>query len=134
MKQIILVLMLMISLKGFSQSDNVVGKWAVLKKNETKKTGENITGKDEELYKSGEKYFEFTGEKKLIITENYGKRSQKLPYRINGDKIYIGKEERNKTPYAFTIAANTLTLVKQETKSKKGKTIVITEEVILQKN
>jgi hypothetical protein len=92
-----------------------------------------VTETDRELYKAGEKTYEFTKKNTVIITQGFGKHKEELPAVNDGSKLFIGKSNKNKTPYLVTIQQGKVRLLKTETKTKKGKTIIETEEVMLQR-
>lgn len=112
---------------------SVYGFWKATSKVETEKVDSKIIKQEIEKYQLEEKSYEFTASNKLIIKQGFGHHQETLPFHIKGNQIYLGKEERNKIPYLFTLKGNTLTLVKTKTKHKKGKLIVQTEVVTLVK-
>ncbi|WP_316845048.1 hypothetical protein [Pedobacter psychrodurus] len=110
-----------------------MGKWKAISKIEIDKKDGVVTETERELYKAGEKTYEFTKKNTVIIIQGFGKHKEELPAISDGGKLFIGKSNKNKTPYLVTIQQGKARLLKTETKTKKGKTIVETEEVILQR-
>ena len=138
MKNILLISLLFTSFLSCAQSkvttdEKLLGKWKVLSKIETDKTNGVITEQDTDLYTEGEKTYEFTKKNTVIIIQGHGKHREELPVRSQGDKLFIGKYKANKTPYIVSYEEDHATLLKTETKTKKGKTVVETEEVSLQR-
>jgi len=112
---------------------SLIGVWNVLSKVEVKKSGGQIIDQEKELYKPDEKSFEFTSDGTVIITQDFGKHSEKLPARVEGKNLFIGKFKKNKIPYLIRYEGSELKLAKTETKVKKGQTIEQTEQVVLGK-
>lgn len=139
MKPILTFFLVIQSIVSFSQTSvnsgysSLVGTWNVLSKIEVKKSNGQVIDQEKEAYKPDEKFFEFTANGSVIITQEFGKHSEKLPATMKGRNLYIGKVQKNKTPYLVRYDGNKLKLVKTESKIKKGKTILETEEVILEK-
>lgn len=137
MKHILTFILVIQSLISFSQTSSgylsLVGTWNVLSKIEVKKSNGQVIDQDKDLYKPNEKFFEFTKNGTVIITQEFGKHSEKLPASMQGKNLYIGKIQKNKTPYLVRYDGKKLKLVKTESKIKKGKTILETEEVILER-
>lgn len=138
MKTLILLLLVSIGFHSYAQNkpgidQRLIGKWKAISKIETDKINGAVKEIDKELYKAGEKTYEFTKKNTVIITQGFGKHKEELPALSQGSKLFIGKTEKNKTPYIVTLQQGKTTLLKTETKIKKGKTIVETEEVILQR-
>lgn len=111
----------------------LMGKWKAISKIETDKVNGAVTENEEELYKAGEKTYEFTQKNTVIIIEGFGKHKEELPAVSADNKLFIGKSGKHKTPYSVSFEQDKIKLLKTETKTKKGKTIVETEEVILQR-
>ena len=116
-----------------SDYSSLVGVWNVLSKVEVKKSGGQIIDQEKELYKPDEKSFEFTSEGNVIITQDFGKHSEKLPAKVQGKNLFLGKFKKNKIPYLMRYEGNQLKLAKTETKIKKGQTIDQTEQIVLEK-
>jgi hypothetical protein len=138
MKNLIIVLFVSIGLQVHAQNkatldQRLIGKWKAISKIEIDKTDGVVTETDRELYKAGEKTYEFTKKNTVIITQGFGKHKEELPAVNDASKLFIGKSNKNKTPYLVTIQQGKVRLLKTETKTKKGKTIVETEEVMLQR-
>lgn len=138
MKNLLIILLTSFSLCTYAQDKTtldkkLIGKWAAISKLETEKIGNQTIDLDKDLYKSGEKSYEFTKNNKVTITQGFGKHKEQLPAWSVGNKLYIGKDHKNKDPYIITYGKDTVKLLKTETKTKKGKTIVETEEIILKR-
>jgi hypothetical protein len=138
MKNLFILLFVSIGLHAYAQNkptldQRLIGKWKAISKIEIDKTDGVITETDRELYKAGEKTYEFTKKNTVIITQGFGKHKEELPAVSDGSKLFIGKSNKNKTPYIVTLQQGKTRLLKTETKTKKGKTIVETEEVMLQR-
>ncbi|MGN7989711.1 hypothetical protein ACTJKC_20370 [Pedobacter sp. 22226] len=138
MKTLFILLLMSAGIHTYAQNKSaldqrLVGKWKATSKIETDKTDGKITESDKELYKANEKTYEFTKKSTVIITQGFGRHKEELPAVSDGSKLFIGKPNKNKTPYLVNLQQNKLTLLKTETKTKKGKTIVETEEVLLQR-
>ncbi|MBC6111874.1 hypothetical protein ACFOG5_06710 [Pedobacter fastidiosus] len=136
MKVLILFLFVATSVQLHAQSKlsvdpTLVGKWKAISKIEIDKTNGVITETDKDLYKAGEKTYEFTKKNTVIIVQGFGKHKEELPAYSQGNKLFVGKDSKNKTPYVVTFEQGKTKLLKTETKIKKGKTIIETEEVIL---
>jgi hypothetical protein len=136
----ILFILLFVSIGFHSVAQNkpgidqkLIGKWKAISKIEIDKVNGAITDNDQELYKAGEKTYEFTPQNTVIIIQGFGKHKEELPAISRDSKLFIGKSGKNKTPYMVTFEEHKARLLKVETKTKKGKTIVETEEVILQR-
>lgn len=140
-KQILVAALVLTNVYFFVPSDDSIssdlhkidGIWGAASKIETEKADGKIIKQEIEKYQLEEKSYEFTASNKLIIKQGFGHHQETLPFQISGNQIYIGKQERNKTPYLFTLKGNTLTLIKTKTKHKKGKLILQTEVVTLVK-
>ncbi|WP_025145008.1 hypothetical protein [Pedobacter jeongneungensis] len=138
MKTLFILFFVSIGIHAYAQNKSgldqrLIGKWKTISKIETDKTNGAVTESDKELYKAGEKTYEFTKKNTVIITQGFGKHREELPAVSDGNKLFIGKPNKNKTPYLITFQQNKISLLKTETKTKKGKTIVETEEVLLQR-
>ncbi|WP_316826995.1 hypothetical protein [Pedobacter miscanthi] len=138
MKTLFILLFVSIGIHTYAQNkpaldQRLIGKWKAISKIEIDKTNGVVTENDKELYKAGEKTYEFTKKNTIIITQGFGKHREELPAVSDGNKLFIGKSNKHKTPYLVTVQQNKITLLKTETKTKKGKTIVETEEVLLQR-
>lgn len=138
MKSVSTFILVLISFTSFSQTKNgldtlLTGKWNVLSKVEIEKSGGQVIDQKKEVYKPDEKSFEFTPNKTVIITQGFGEHSEKLPVSMQGNNLYIGKPKKNKVPYLIRYDGNQLKLAKTESKTKKGKTILKTEQVVLQR-
>jgi hypothetical protein len=138
MKNLLILLFVSIGLHSYAQTkpaldQRLIGKWKAISKIEIDKTNGVVTETDRELYKAGEKTYEFTKKNTVIITQGFGKHKEELPAVSDGSKLFIGKSNKNKTPYIVTFQQGKTGLLKTETKTKKGKTIVETEEIILQR-
>lgn len=139
MKLILTFILVIQSVVGICQTaansgySSLVGNWNVLSKIKVKKSNGQVIDQEKELYKPDEKFFEFTKNGTVVITQEFGKHSEKLPSTMQGRYLYIGKIEKNKTPYLVRYDGNKLKLAKTESKIKKGKTILETEEVILER-
>lgn len=137
MKNLLTLLFITLSAYAFAQKSTtldpkLIGKWKAVSKIETDKTNGVVTDLDKEIYKAGEKSYEFTKKNTVIITQGFGKHQEELPAASDGNKLFIGKSNKNKTPYIVTISAGKIKLLKTETKTKKARKIIETEEVILQ--
>ena len=135
-------LTLLLAFQGFiglcQNSDSTVyatltGKWNLLSKVKIETSEGKVINQEKEIYKQEEKSFEFIASKNIIISQDFGRHSEKLPVRIQGNNLYIGKFQKNKTPYLIRYDGGQIKLAKTETKTKKGKTIIKTEQVVLQK-
>ena len=138
MKNLFILLFISFGLHTFAQTkptldQRLIGKWKVISKIEIDKKDGVITETERELYKAGEKTYEFTKKNTVIINQGFGKHKEELPATSDGAKLFIGKSSKNKIPYLVTIEQGKARLLKTETKTKKGKTIVETEEVTLQR-
>ena len=139
-KSYLILLLLIQCLTGACQSpDSTVnfplkGKWDVLSKVEVEKSDGKVIDQDEEVYKPNEKFFEFTENNTVIISQGFGKHSEKLPVRLEGNNLYIGKFKKEKTPYLIRYQGDVVKLAKTESKTKKGRTILKTEQVVLRKS
>lgn len=137
MKKSLVILLTFACFYSYAQSkisldQKLIGKWEAVSKIETEKTSGTVTDLDKDIYKAGEKSYEFKNNK-VIITQGFGKHKEELPAWTQGNKLFIGKNNKNKDAYIITYAQRRTTLLKTETKTKKGKTIVETEEVILKR-
>ncbi|TDE17147.1 hypothetical protein [Dyadobacter psychrotolerans] len=112
---------------------SMTGKWILLSKVKIETSDGQPLNQEKEVYKPEEKSFEFTEKGEVIIAQDFGKHSEKLPVSLKGNYLYIGKFQKNKTPYLVRYEGEQMKLAKTETKNKKGKTIVKTEQVIMQK-
>ncbi|MCF0059190.1 hypothetical protein [Dyadobacter sp. CY356] len=127
------------SLVAFSQTtasigySTLIGTWKVLSKIEIKKSDGQVIGQNQEVYKPDEKFFEFSQNSTVTISQEFGKHSEKLPVSMKGKNLYIGKIKKTKIPYLVRYDGKLLKLAKTEGKIKKGKTILETEEVILER-
>lgn len=109
------------------------GKWEVISKQE-KKTRKGTSVKTESKhYEAGEKQYEFLEGSRLRITEAFGKKSKEIPYRLDGEKLYIGANERGKDHYTFRFDGDKVILTKTETDFDDGKRYTETEELVLQR-
>jgi hypothetical protein len=109
------------------------GSWNVVSKVEIVKSGGQVIDQKKELYKQDEKFFDFAENGTVTITQDFGKDSEKLPVRLDGRNLYIGKFKKNKIPYLVRQEGDQLKLAKTEGKIKKGKTILTTEQLVLQR-
>jgi aminopeptidase N len=109
------------------------GSWNVVSKVEIVKSGGQVIDQKKELYKQDEKFFDFAENGTVTITQDFGKDSEKLPIRLDGRNLYIGKIKKNKIPYLVRQEGDQLKLAKTEGKIKKGKTILTTEQLVLQR-
>jgi len=137
MKAALFFLLLISNSLLFAQNNNslatkLISKWKAVSKVETEKTDGKVTDTDNEIYKTGEKSYEFTKKNTVIITQDFGKHKEELPISISGNKVFIGKANKSKDPYIFNFEQGKLKLIKTETETKKGKKIIETEVVILQ--
>lgn len=138
MKNLLLIALTFVSFYSCAQNkasldQKLIGKWEAITKIETEKTNGTVTELDKDIYKAGEKKYEFTKNNKVIITEGFGKHTEELPAWTQGNKLFIGKDHKNKDPYLITYEQGRTKLLKTETKTKKGKTIIETEEIILKR-
>lgn len=138
MKNLFIILLTLLSFYSRAQSKAIldhklIGKWEAISKIEIEKTSGTVTDEDKDIYKTGEKTYEFTKNNKVIITQGFGKHIEELPAWTQGNKLFIGKNHKNKDSYLITYEQGRIKLLKTETKTKKGKTIVETEEVILKR-
>lgn len=134
MKYTLFCIMLLLSGSAFGQQavPDIMGTWKAVSKIETETTAGTVTEEDKEVYKAGEKTYTFAP-KTVTITQGFGKHTEKLPLRVQGSKVFMGKPERNKQPYVLSVDGNRLLLTKTESKTKKGKIQVETEVVTLEK-
>lgn len=135
-----MIFTLMLAFSGFNafcqtnpDSSSLTGKWSVLSRVEVVKSEGQVIDQEKEMYKTDEKFFEFTESGTVIISQDFGKHSEKLPVRMDGRNLYIGKFRKNKIPYLVRHDGDLLKLAKTEGKIKKGKTILTTEQVVLQR-
>lgn len=138
MKTLLLIFFVAIGIQSHAQSkiavdQKLIGKWKAISKIEIEKTNGAITETEKELYKAGEKSYEFTKRNSVIIVQGFGKHKEELPAVSEANKLFIGKENKNKIPYLVSFEQGKIRLLKTETKTKKGKKIIETEEVILTK-
>ena len=110
------------------------GKWDVLSKVEVQKADGKLIDQDEELYKANEKFFDFSEIGSVTISQGFGKHTEKLPVLLKGNNLYIGKFKKEKIPYLIRYQGDVTKLAKTESRTKKGKTILKTEQVVLQKS
>lgn len=111
----------------------LIGTWKVLSKIEIKKSDGQVIGQNKNIYKPEEKTFEFSPNGTVNIVQDFGKNSEELPASIQGKNLYIGKIKKTKVPYLVRYDGKLLKLAKTEGKIKKGRTILETEEVILER-
>lgn len=138
MQNLLIVLFTFGSFYSYAQGtanldQQIIGKWEAISKIETETSNGTVTDLDKDLYKAGEKTYEFTKNNTVIITQGFGRHREELPAWTEGSKLFIGKKHKNKDAYIVTYEQGTTKLLKTETKTKKGKTIVETEEVILKR-
>jgi hypothetical protein len=138
MKTYLIILFTSISFYSCAQNkltldQKPIGKWEAISKVETEKTSGIVTDLDKDIYKTGEKTYEFTKNNKLVIIQGFGKHKEELPAWTQGNKLFIGKNHKNKDSYIITYEPGRIKLLKTETKTKKGKNIIETEEVILKR-
>lgn len=138
MKNSLIILLTLTSFYASAQDKatldpKLIGKWEAVSKIEIEKTSGKVIDSEKEIYKAGEKTYEFTKNNKLIITQGFGRHKEELASWTQGNKLFIGKNHKNKDPYLITYEPGRVKLLKTETKTKKGKTIVETEELILKK-
>ncbi|MET4141788.1 hypothetical protein [Pedobacter sp. UYP1] len=138
MKTYLIILFTSISFYSCAQNkltldQKLIGKWEAISKVETEKTSGIVTDLDKDIYKTGEKTYEFTKNNKLVIIQGFGKHKEELPAWTQGNKLFIGKNHKNKDSYIITYEPGRIKLLKTETKTKKGKNIIETEEVILKR-
>ncbi|MFD2247602.1 hypothetical protein [Pontibacter ruber] len=88
----------------------LLGKWNVISKTNTKKTGNQETEREQELYDKGEKTYEFTYNNRLVI-ESKGQLQVMLPVWMEGGKLFIGQDHPDKEPYTITFPGNRAILV-----------------------
>ena len=134
MKCTLFCVALLLSGSAFGQQaiPDITGTWKAVSKIETETTAGTVTEEDKEIYKTGEKTYTFAA-KTVTITQGFGKHTEKLPLRVQGSQVFMGKPERNKQPYVLSVDGNRLLLTKTESKTKKGKVQVETEVVTLEK-
>jgi hypothetical protein len=134
MKYILICVALLLSKSALCQQTTpvITGTWKALSKIETKTSGGQEIEKEKEIYKAGEKTYTFTAAS-VTISQGFGKHTEKLPIRVQGNRLFIGKAEKNKDPYILSASGNRLLLTKTEHKVKKGKTRVEVEVVTLEK-
>ncbi len=130
----IICIALLLPLPAFCQQapPAINGTWKAISKIETETTAGTVTEEDKEIYKEGEKTYTFSASG-VTISEDFGKHSEKLPLRVKGDQLFMGKAERNKQPYVISGSGNQLILTKTERKVKKRQVQVETEVVTLEK-
>lgn len=138
MKNLLILFLLPLSFYACAQNNlsldqKLIGKWKAISKVEIVKTNGVVTDDDKELYKTAEKTYEFTKINTVIIVQGFGKHKEELPAVNQGNKLFIGKYTRNKTPYIVTYEQDKIKLLKTESKVKKGKSVLKTEEVVLQR-
>ena len=135
MKKTLLIIFVAIGIHAQAQNKSLdqklIGKWKAISKIEIEKTNGAVSETEKELYKAGEKSYEFTKKNTVIISQGYGKHKEELPAFSQANKLFLGKDNKNKTPYIVSFGQGKVKLLKTETKTKKGKNIVETEEVIL---
>lgn len=136
MKTLVILVLVSIGFNSYAQQkpstvQSIIGKWKAVSKIETDKENGVVTKTEKELYKSGEKTYEFTKKNTVIITQGFGRHKEELPFRNQNNQLFIGKYDKNKAPYVVTFDQAGIKLVKSESKVKKGKTISEVEEVIL---
>ncbi|MBT2623498.1 MULTISPECIES: hypothetical protein [Chryseobacterium] len=134
MKNLLFCIALILSSTAFSQKviPSLNGTWKAVSKIETETKQGIVTEEDKEIYKAGEKTYTFTSTN-VRITQGFGKHTEKLPLRVQANKLFIGKPEKNKEPYIITTNGKRLILTKTERKLKKGKSEIETEVVTLEK-
>jgi len=134
MKYILICIALALSVPVLAQQTipSITGTWKALSKIETETTEGTVTDEDKEVYKAGEKTYTFTANT-VTISQDFGKHTEKLPLRVQGNHLFIGKPHKNKQPYVLSVNDRKLILTKTERKVKKGKTQVETEVVTLEK-
>ncbi|PRD44999.1 hypothetical protein [Sphingobacterium haloxyli] len=108
------------------------GTWHVTSKTDTEAQDGTVIDLDEEMYEKGEKTYHFAGNT-LTITEGFGNHKKKLPIKVTGDQLFIGKHRRNKEPYEIAMSGNRLVLTKIKIKKKKGRNQRTIEVVTLEK-
>ncbi|MCF2446585.1 hypothetical protein L0657_21690 [Dyadobacter sp. CY345] len=127
------------SLSGICQSADstrsfpLKGKWAVISKVEVEKSDGKVISENEEVYKPEEKFFEFAENNTVIVSQDFGKHSEKLPFQLQENNLNIGKIKKNKTPYLVRFQGDVIKLAKTEGRVKKGRKILKTEQVVLRK-
>jgi hypothetical protein len=134
MKYTLICLALLLSGSAFGQQaiPAITGTWKAVSKTETETTTGVVTEEDKEVYKAGEKSYTFTPAT-VTISQGFGKHTEKLPLRIQGNRLFMGKPHKGKEPYVLSSNGNQLILTKTERKVKKGKTQVEIEVVTLEK-
>lgn len=134
MKHLFLGVALLLSGAAFSQqaTPSVTGNWKAISKIETETIAGAVTEEDKEVYQPGEKSYVFTNTT-VTITQDFGKHTEKLPLRVQGNRLFIGKTHKNKQPYILTTKDNQMILTKTEREVKKGKVKIETEVVTLEK-
>jgi len=134
MKYIFICMTLLMSETTFCQQTNppITGTWKAISKIETETTEGIVTGEDKEVYEAGEKTYTFTSTT-VTINQGFGKHTEKLPLRIQENRIFMGKPNKNKQPYLLSVSGRQLILTKTEHKVKKGKAQEETEVVTLEK-
>ncbi|GGK78444.1 hypothetical protein ACD591_09090 [Rufibacter glacialis] len=111
----------------------LLGKWNVLSKTKTETFPGEAPEVEKEGYDAGEKTYTFTADGKLVIVDGHGNHSTTLPAWMDGDKLFIGQNHPNKQPYTVTIEGQRALLVKEETTTKDGRTLLKIEEVLLER-
>ncbi|POY36657.1 hypothetical protein C3K47_09820 [Solitalea longa] len=129
--KLLFTLLTVFLLKGsanvFAQSDpKLAGKWQLLVKSDTEKDGPIVVSSKNQSYKTGEKSYEFTATS-VIINES-GKQAKTITASYGNGTITIDKDT-----YNYSFDGNKLLLSQSETKNKKGKSILETEEYLFQK-
>lgn len=134
MKYIFMCIALFMSGTAFCQQaiPAITGTWKAISKIETETIAGAVTGEDKEIYKAGEKTYTFSTTT-VTITQGFGKHSEKLPLRVQGGRLFIGKPDKNKQPYLLSVNGSQLILTKTEQKVKKGKVREDVEVVTLEK-
>ncbi|SEW45154.1 hypothetical protein [Chitinophaga arvensicola] len=134
MKNVFFFLALLLSGQAFSQQaiPNLNGTWKALSKIETETTAGTVTEEDKEIYQAGEKTYTFTATT-VTISQKFGKHTETLPLRIQGNQVFMGEPEKHKQPYVVSVSGSKLILTKTKQKEKKGKTKVEVEVVTLEK-
>ncbi|AFD07860.1 lipocalin family protein [Solitalea canadensis] len=110
-----------------AQADpKLLGKWQVLTKSENEKDGPIVIESKNKIYTAGQKTYEFS-DKSVVISET-GDEVKTKAVTYSNNSITIGDNK-----YTYSIDGKKLTLTEVETKTKKGKSIIETEEYVLER-
>lgn len=110
-----------------AQADpKLLGKWQVLTKSETEKDGPIVVESKNKIYTAGQKTYEFS-DKSVVISET-GDEVKTKAVTYSDHSLTIGDNK-----YTYSVDGKKLRLTEVETKTKKGKSIVETEEYVLER-